>query len=175
MQWRYSGTQRCLTLVIITPIMGLGIYLTHDILITNFLAYRICHSEPLPKNFIKKTVEYPESIYFEGNIYPGFNEKDRLLMIRNYLDGVHLRTMGVNVPDGSVYIFSATPGAWQTSREIKAGKIQGNYYDMLKEESKVIAAKGQHISREKLTEFHYSVVFNPVPLTAFHTRYLYSY
>jgi hypothetical protein len=155
-------------------IMGLGIYLTHDIIITNFLAYRICHSEPQPKTFIKKTVEYPESIYWEDNIYPGFDEKDRLLMIRNYLDGVHLKIMGLNAPDGSVYIFTATPEAWQTSRDIKAGKIQGNYYDMLEEESKAISAKGQHVSREKMPEFRYSVVFNLIPLTTFQNRYLYS-
>ena len=145
-----------------------------DILITNFLAYRICHSDPQPKTFIKTTVEYPESIYWEDNIYPGFDEKDRLLMIRNYLDGVHLKIMGLNAPDGSVYIFTAITDDWKTSREIKTGKIQGNYYDMLKEESKTIAAKGQHVSREKLQEFHYSVVFNLVPLTTFQNRYLYS-
>jgi hypothetical protein len=159
---------------VILLILGLGIYLTHDILITNFLAYRICHSEPLPKTFIKKTVEYPESIYWEDNIYPGFNEKDRLLMIQNYLDGVHLKIMGLNAPDGNVYIFTATPEAWQKSREIKAGKRQGNYYDMLKEEAKAIAAKGQHVNHDKLPEFHYNVVFNPVPLTDFERRYLWS-
>lgn len=159
---------------IVLLIIGLAIYLTHDIIITNFLAYRICHSDPQPKTFIKKSVEFPESIYWEDNIYPGFDEKDRLLMIRNYLDGVHLKIMGLNAPDGSVYIFTATPEDWQTSREIKARKIQGNYYDMLKEESKAIAAKGQHVSREKLPEFHYGVVFNRVSLTTFQNRYLYS-
>ena len=160
--------------IVILLVIGLGIYLTHDILITNFLAYRICHSDQQPKTFIKKTVEYPESIYWEDNIYPGFNEKDRLLMIQNYLDGVHLKIMGLNAPDGSVYIFNATSEAWHTSREIKVGKIQGNYYDMLKEESKAIAAKGQHISRDRLPEFHYSVVFNTVSLSDFERRYLWN-
>jgi hypothetical protein len=174
-KYRNSRAKDCLIIgSVILLVIGLGIYLTHDIIITNFLAYRLCQSDPQSKTFIKKTVEYPESIYWEDNIYPGFNEKDRLLMIQNYLDGVHLKIMGLNAPDGSVYIFNATPEVWHTSREIKAGKIQGNYYDMLKEESKAIAANGQHVSREKLPEFRYSVVFNPVPLTTFQNRYLYS-
>lgn len=154
--------------------MAIFIGLIQDILITNILAYKICKAPPNPKTFIKKTVEFPESIYFQDNIYPGYDEKDRLLMIQNYLDGIHLKIMGLNAPDGSIYILTANPEDWQVSRDIKAGKRQGNYYEMLKEEARAIAAKGQHISLDKLPEFSYSVVFNPVQLSVFERRYLWS-
>src|SRR3990167_11564121 len=63
---------------------------TYDIIITNTLgAY---HCLTTPSTYISKTVEYPESIYWEDNFYPGFNAEDRKLMIMNYLDGVHLKT-----------------------------------------------------------------------------------
>jgi len=29
------------------------LYLTHDIIITNFLAYKICRADPQPKTFIR--------------------------------------------------------------------------------------------------------------------------
>jgi hypothetical protein len=150
------------------------LYLTHDIIITNFLAYKICRADPQPKTFIKKTVEYPESIYWEDNIYPGFDENDRLLMIRNYLDGVHLKTIGLNAPDGSVFIYTAEPDDWQASRDIKTGKKKGNYFDVLEQESKAISVKGQHLTKENLPFFHYSVVFKQISLTSFERRYLWS-
>ncbi|HHD64765.1 MAG TPA: hypothetical protein ENK96_10505 [Desulfobulbaceae bacterium] len=152
------------------------LFLTHDIIITNVLAWRICHSDPRPKTFIKKTVDYPESIYWEDNIYPGFDEKDRLLMIRNYLDGVHLKTMGLNAPDGSVFVFTANPGDWRVSNSMhkKSQNDWKEYFKQIESESRAIAAKGQHISRDDLPSFNYSVVFNPVPLSDFARRYLWS-
>ena len=45
---------------------------------------------------MKKKIEKPISIYWEDNVYPGFNKEDRELMIINYLDGVHLKTMALN-------------------------------------------------------------------------------
>ena len=153
---------------------GIVLFLTHDIIITHVLAYRICHSDPQPKTFIKKTVDFPESIYWEDNIYPGFDEKDRLLMIRNYLDGIHLKVMALNGPDGAFYRYEATPDDWRRSREIKDGKRPGKYFEMLGEESRAIAARGKRISREELGQFNYSVVFNPVPLSDFARRYLWS-
>lgn len=148
--------------------------LTHDIIITNILAYRICKSDPKFKTFIKSTIEYPESIYWEDNVYPGFDEKDRLLMIRNYLDGVHLTTMALNGSDGTIYLFKATAEDWNTSREIKAGQRQGNYYETIKEEAQTIAARGKTMVKEVLPIFKYSAVFNPVELTKLERKYLYS-
>lgn len=148
--------------------------LTHDIIITHILAYRICKTDPQPKTFIKKYIEYPESIYWEDNVYPGFDEKDRLLMIQNYLDGEHLKTMALNTPDGEIYIFTATVADWGSSRDIKAGKRPGNYYETIKEEAQAIAARGKTIAKSAMPTLDYSVVYSPVNLTNFERRFLYS-
>ena len=144
------------------------LFLTHDIIITNILSYRICNANPQPKTFIKKTVEYPESIYWEDDIYPGFDEKDRVLMIRNYLDGVHLKTMALNAPDGKIYVFTATEEDWQVRRG------EQNYYDKLDAEARAIAERGNILSKQEMPHLNYSVIFNPIPLTSFQQRYLWS-
>lgn len=76
---------------------------TYDIIITNILGGYYCLTTP--STYISKTVEYPESIYWEDNVYPGFNAEDRKLMIMNYLDGVHLKTMALNGEDGEIYVY----------------------------------------------------------------------
>ena len=159
--------------VIVFAIVG-TFALTQDIIFTNILAAKICRGDPQPKTFIKKTVEFPESIYWEDNIYPGFDEKDRLLMIRNYLDGEHLKTMALNAPDGTIYLFTATPDDWQASREIKAKQKDGNYSDTVEAEAKTIASRGKIINKQELSQLNYSVLFNPISLTPFQNRYLYS-
>jgi hypothetical protein len=144
------------------------LFLIHDILITHILAYRICKADPQPKTFIKKTVEYPESIYWEDNIYPGFDEQDRLLMTRNYLDGVHLKTMALNAPDGTIHVYTATEDDWQARRG------EPNYFDRLDAEAKRIAERGTTFTRDTMPKTNYSVILNPVPLTSFQRRYLWS-
>ncbi len=153
----------------------LGLFaLTHDIIITNILAWQICRADPQPKTFIKKTVEYPASIYWEDNIYPGFDERDRLLMIRNYLDGVHLKTMALNAADGTIYLYTATDEDWKTSRAIKTRKIKGDFMDTIEIEAKAIAARGKILTRQTMPQLNYNVVFNPVHLTLLQSRFLYS-
>jgi len=155
-------------------LVAIVLALTHDIIITNILAFKICKSDPSPKVFINKTVESPGSIYWEDNIFPGFDNDDRLLMIRNYLDGVNLKTMALNAPDGTIHLFTSTKEDWQESKEIKARNKTGNYLETLEKESKTIAARGKVYTRETMPQLNYSVVFNPVPLTDFEQRYLYS-
>lgn len=156
-----TETRRCWigTLSVLVVIV---LVLTHDIIITNFLAYKICRSDPQPKTFIKETIEFPESIYWEDNIYPGFDEKDRLLMIRNYLDGVHLKTMALNAPNGKIYVYKATEDDWQNSRMIKAGKKEGDYFETLEKESKRIAERCQIFLSQAMPQFNYSVTFSSV-------------
>lgn len=76
---------------------------TYDIIITNVLGAYYCKADPNPKTFIKKKVEYPESIYWEDNVYPGFDNKDRMLMVKNLLDGVRIKKIALNSPDGRIY------------------------------------------------------------------------
>ncbi len=172
--WPVKASAWILVLVGSTSIFSLILYFTHDIIISNYLAYRICRAAPRPKTFIKKTVEFPESIYWEDNVYPGFDQKDRLLMIRNYLDGIHLKTMALNSPDGSIYLFTATAADWQKSKDIKARKREGNYFDALDSEARAIALRGKIYTAETLPQTNYSVVFNPVELSPFERRYLWS-
>ncbi|MDO9267187.1 MAG: hypothetical protein Q7U00_08920 [Sulfurimonas sp.] len=77
-----------------------------DVILSNTLGAYYCAQEPNPKTYIKHTVEEPISIYWEDNVYPGFDEADSKLMVANYLDGVHLQMMALNTPDGKVRIYS---------------------------------------------------------------------
>ena len=146
----------------------------HDIVPTHILAAYYCLSEPNPKTFIKKTVEYPESIYWEDNIYPGFNEEDRKLMIKQYLNGKYLKTIALNGDDGKVYVYSAIESDWNTSRAIKAREIKGNYYDQIDAEVEAIYVKGIQTTKEQMPKMNYSVVSNEVPLEGFSAKLLYS-
>lgn len=152
------------------------LFLTHDIIITNYLAYRICKADPQPKTLVGETVEYPQSIYWEDNIYPGFDEKDRLLMIRNYLDGVHLKTMALNSSDGAIHVYSATEDDWRESSGIRkeTQKEWKDYFKTLDAEAGKIAARGKIYTRETMPPVNYKVMFNPVALTDFQRRYLWS-
>lgn len=77
-----------------------------EVILSNTLGAYYCAQEPNPKTYIKHTVEEPISIYWEDNVYPGFDEADAKLMVANYLDGVHLQTMALNTPDGKVRVYS---------------------------------------------------------------------
>ena len=77
-----------------------------DVILSNTLGAYYCAQEPNPKTWIGEKVEVPVSIYWEDNVYPGFDETDAQLMVTNYLDGVNLETMALNTPDGKVRIYS---------------------------------------------------------------------
>ena len=77
-----------------------------DVILSNTLGAYYCAQEPNPKTYIKHTVEEPISIYWEDNIYPGFNDEECKGMVANYLDGVRLQTMALNTPDGKVRVYS---------------------------------------------------------------------
>lgn len=86
-------------------VTGITIFAS-DVILSNTLGAYYCAQEPNPKTYIKHTVEEPISIYWEDNVYPGFDDADAKLMVANYLDGVHLQTMALNTPDGKVRIYS---------------------------------------------------------------------
>lgn len=95
-----------------------------EVILSNTLGAYYCAQEPNPKTFIKHTVEEPISIYWEDNVYPGFDEVDSKLMVANYLDGVHLQTMALNTPDGKVRVYSYA-------------NIPQSYIDLFKESEEV--------------------------------------
>lgn len=91
--------------VLLILITSITIYAS-EVILSNTLGAYYCAQEPNPKTYIKHTVEEPISIYWEDNVYPGFDEADSKLMVANYLDGVHLQTMALNTPDGKVKVYS---------------------------------------------------------------------
>lgn len=95
-----------------------------EVILSNTLGAYYCAQEPNPKTYIKHTVEEPISIYWEDNVYPGFDEADAKLMVANYLDGVHLQTMALNTPDRKVKIYSYA-------------NVSQSYIDLFKESEEV--------------------------------------
>ncbi len=142
--------------------VGLMLFLTYDIIITNILSAYYCSQPPNPKTYIGKKVEYPISIYWEDNVYPGFSKEDRELMIINYLDGKHLKTMVLNAPDGKVYVYRAKEG------EYKAMGYKEKDY------AKMIMQRGEVYTKETMPKTNYTVTFNEIPLNSFARKFLYS-
>ena len=89
----------------LTLTLGMTLYAS-DVILSNTLGAYYCAQEPNSKTYIKHTVEEPISIYWEDNVYQGFDDTVAKLMVTNYLDGVHLQTMALNTPDGKVKIYS---------------------------------------------------------------------
>ncbi len=105
-----------------------------EVILSNTLGAYYCAQEPNPKTYIKHTVEEPISIYWEDNIYPGFDDTDAKLMVTNYLDGVHLQTMALNTPDGKVRVYSYA-------------NVSQSYVDLFKESEEV---KREMMTKQKV-------------------------
>lgn len=136
---------------------------TYDILITNLLSGYYCLiAPPHPKTYIGKKVKYPISIYWEDNVYPGFNKEDRELMIMNYLDGKHLKMMALNGPDGKIYVYRAKEG------EYKATGYKEKAY------AKAIMKRVKIYTKQTMPKTNYTVTYNEVKLPKFVRHFLYS-
>lgn len=59
---------------------------------------------------IKRTVDAPGSVYWEDNVWPGYDAKYRLWMIDHLLDGTHLDTLAMNGEDGKIYLYRYAQG-----------------------------------------------------------------
>lgn len=97
--------KKSLLVLLATLITSITLYAS-DVILSNTLGAYYCAQEPNPKTYIKYTVEEPISIYWEDNVYPGFNDEECKGMVANYLDGVRLQTMALNTPDGKVRVYS---------------------------------------------------------------------
>jgi len=75
------------------------------------------HNSPLQE--ISLTVEKPGSVLWIDKVWPGFDEKARACMVANYLDGVHLHTLGLNGA-GLLYVYRATPKDFAESAKIRS-------------------------------------------------------
>ena len=146
----------------------LTLFLTYDIIITNILSAYYCNTAPYPKTKIEKKVEYPLSIYWEDNVYPGFSKADRELMIINYLDGVHLKTMALNGDDGKIYVYRAKEG------EFKSFKYDEKYKNRYTQYAHIIMQREEVYTKQSMPKLNYTVTFNEVPLNSFARKFLYS-
>lgn len=145
---------------------------TYDIIITNILgAY---HCLTTPSTYISKKVEYPKSIYWEDNIYPGFNAEDRKLMIMNYLDGIHLKTMALNGNDGKIYTYETNASVWEKLKSLKKERGQP-YYDRVNAIAQHIMETSERIyTKETMPKMNYTVTFDEIRLNLLSHKFLYS-
>lgn len=163
---RFITTNRWVSAILITIAILLP---TYDIIITNVLGAYYCYSEPNPKTLIKKKVEYPLSIYWEDNVYPGFNAEDRKLMIINYLDGKHLQKMALNGDDGKIYVYEAKEGDFKS---IRYDKKHINIYEQY---AQYIIEKSEKVyTKETMPKINYSVTFDEIKLNPLSRKFLYS-
>jgi hypothetical protein len=76
---------------------------TYDIIIQGALLAYYGNTRTLQE--IRRTVDAPSSVYWEDNVWPGYDENYRLWMIDHLLDGEHLHTLAMNGPDGKIYLY----------------------------------------------------------------------
>ena len=158
---------------------------TYDIVVTNILSAYYCRVvPPHPKTKIEKKVEYPISIYWEDNVYPGFSEEDRELMIINYLDGKHLKTMVLNGNDGKIYLYHLDKPIWKEFKESyqayirkhppKKDRFRSHGFDIYKAYAKEIMKSEMIYGKNNMPETNYTVTFNEIKLNGFASKFLYS-
>ena len=155
------------------PNIALTIFIlipTYDILITNVLAGHYCLTTP--STYINKKVEYPESVYWEDNVYPGFSVEDRKLMILNYLDGVHLKTMALNGDDGKIYVYHLDKPIWEDIKaEFEENELYSKGFDKY---AQTIMQTEKIYTKATMPKLNYTVAFNEVKLNPFASKFLYS-
>jgi len=177
---------------------------TYDIIMTNIFSVYYCNTAPNPKTHIGKKVEYPVSIYWEDNVYPGFSKEDRELMIQNYLDGVHLQIMALNAPDGSIHLYHREVSRqqyddlqkqivriWQQIKQIEARPRKQRSVELnqklvdLYEHKNALASKTKSLientplthktyTKSSMPALNYTVTFDEVPLPKLARKFLYS-
>ena len=140
---------------------------TYDIIITNILGAYYCTTTP--KAFIKETVEYPQSIYFEDNVFNGFNEQDIEYMMNNYLDGIHLKTLALNLPDGNVAIYHYEKNQDEYDKIVKEvvqelGDKTSHYDDIRARIIKIIDSNKIITTKDKMPKMNYTVLDDKVNL-----------
>jgi hypothetical protein len=71
-----------------------------------------------PLQEIHETVESPISVYWQDDVWPGFDEYGRSWMVKSYLDGIHLKALALNGDDGKIYLYRAIESSRAESRSI---------------------------------------------------------
>lgn len=107
-----------------------------------------------PLQEIHQTVASPESVYWEDNVWPGFDEYGRHWMVKNYLDGVHLKVLALNGDDGKIYLYRATAEDFAGSNKMRPAvqEVTDKYDDVWNRRTKGIVSASRH-DIDILTEF----------------------
>ncbi|MBU2430224.1 MAG: hypothetical protein KKH99_05980, partial [Proteobacteria bacterium] len=74
--------------------------------------------ERSPLQEIHETVENPVSVYWEDNVWPGWDELSRQRMVEQFLDGIHLKALALNGDDGKIYLYRADTDSFRESKKI---------------------------------------------------------
>ncbi len=69
-----------------------------------------------PLQEIHDTVKSPGSVYWEDNVWPGYDEYGRFWMISSYLDGINLKVLALNGEDGRIYLYRAEEQDYKQSK-----------------------------------------------------------
>lgn len=159
---RYSVNQwihrSILAILILVP--------TYDIILTNILGGYYCLITP--STYINKKVEYPLSIYWEDDVYPGFSAEDRKLMIINYLDGKHLKKMALNGDDGKIYVFEAKEG------DFKSFKYDEKFENRYAQYASIIMNNEKVYTKETMPQMNYTVQFDEIKLNPLSQKFIYA-
>jgi len=149
---------------------------TCDIVVTNLLAGYYCLiAPPHPKTKIDKIVEYPISIYWEDNVHPGFCKEARAMMIVNYLDGKHLKTMALNGEDGKIYVYRLEgPLFEEFAANFERKNRNGNNFDVYRVYADEIMKSEKVYTKEKMPKTDYTVTFDEVKLNGLAREFLYA-
>lgn len=86
------------------------------------LVFKIVAREPLQE--IHQTVESPESVYWQDDVWPGFDTYGRKWMVEQYLDGVHLKTLALSGDDGKIYLYRADADTFAESERMRPARDQ---------------------------------------------------
>ncbi|MBC2882833.1 hypothetical protein H7R39_06125 [Campylobacter sp. Marseille-Q3452] len=148
---------------------------TYDIIITNILGAYYCATAP--KAFIKETVEYPESIYFERQEIYGYGETTHEFMIGQYLNGVSLKTLALNLPDGNVAIYHYEKNQDEYDKivqEVKQelGEKSSHYKDIKARIVKMIESNKIITTKDKMPKINYTAIFDEIKLDKFSSNFL---
>lgn len=143
---------------------------TYDIIITNILGGYHCLTTP--NAYVTKKVEYPLSIYWEDNVYPGFSAEDRKLMIINYLDGAHLKSMALNGDNGKVYVYRLDKPMWE---EVKKEFDASKYKNIYEQYARYVMETSERIyTKETMPKMNYTVRFDEIRLDPLSRKFLYA-
>jgi len=102
-----------------------------------------------PLQEIHQTVESPISVYWQDNVWPGFDDYGRHWMIDNYLDGVHLKVLALNGEDGKIYLYKATGEDFKKNKKAKKlVKLRENEHETFRQKDLAVYKKtGKHMEK----------------------------